>query len=110
MFEKEAREHAFEGWEKSQDPRMIATPIINIDKYLSFQQGAQFGYDKANEWYYPSKGEYPENEDDVLCYINSETFEVGYFHQYKKQFFTIDGKGICIKAWKSIVPPKEIDK
>ena len=62
---------------------------------------------KSNEWHYPSKGEYPDNDNDILCQIDFETFEVGYFNEMYNNFFTIDGKEINVKAWKEIVLPKE---
>jgi hypothetical protein len=91
----------------------------------SFKDGAEFGYKrgqsdqlvhkqyqlnqlrKANEWHYVSKGEYPDNDNDILCQIDFETFEVGYFNEMYNNFFTIDGKEIEVKAWKEIVLPKE---
>ena len=27
--------------------------------------GAEFGYNKAHEWHYPSKGEYPKDENKI---------------------------------------------
>ena len=73
------------------------------DYIKAFKDGAEFGYNKANEWHYPSKGEYPDNDNDILCQIDSETFEVGYFNENYNNFFTIDGKEIKVKVWKEIV-------
>lgn len=49
----------------------------------------------------------PTDESDVLCYLGRDESEVGYFHQEKKQFFTIDGKEINPVAWKEIHYPQE---
>lgn len=38
-----------------------------------WQDGAAFGYNKATEWHYPSKGEYPEEYEDVLiCFLTED--------------------------------------
>ena len=38
-----------------------------------FKDGAEFGYNKSNEWHYPSKGEYPKEGENVLCYCKCRT-------------------------------------
>ncbi len=79
-------------------------------EYNCAREGAEFAYNKANEWHYPSKGELPKNQDDIICQIDSELysdiFEVGYFHITKRIFYTIDGREIFVKAWKEIVLPE----
>ena len=103
MFEKEARKHAFEGWEKSQDPRVTATPILNKDKYLSFQKGAEFGYNKANEWHFVKDGEYPKDDNDVLVLLKDKTTQVDYY--FPKTGWNISVNSDVI-AWKEIVLPE----
>ena len=95
MFEKEA--------EKWVENNLHST---EEDYIKAFKDGAEFGYNKANEWHYPSKSEYPDNDNDILCQIDFETFEVGYFNEMYNNFFTIDGKEIEVKAWKEIVLPE----
>ena len=110
MFEKEAEEYG----EKDLGGKYLSSVVAKdklhaykLGQYDGFTAGAEFGYNKANEWHYPSKGEYPDNDNDILCQIDSETFEVGYFNENYNNFFTIDGKEIKVKAWKEIVLPKE---
>ena len=55
MFEKEAEEYAtrnvfFDG---------VPEPVINYQRKDDWQKGAEFGYNKANEWHYMK---------DVNCY------------------------------------------
>lgn len=33
-----------------------------------WQDGAEFGYNKANKWHYPSKGEYPKECENPTSY------------------------------------------
>lgn len=89
------------------------------------------GYNKANEWHYPSKGELPkcDEETQLIFYVNCY-YEVGgetltrkrmVLGYYKKAFLRDDVKLFVEKsrgyedehlpqaviAWKEIVPPKE---
>lgn len=150
MFEKEAEEYLkTDGTKAEQILNMLneISPLKIKIKQLPFvlamlqqvyQDGAEFGYnkakieveesyreslcnselnlasvteqleelEKANEWHYPSKGEYPDNDSDILCQIDFETSEVGYFNEIYNNFFTIDGKELKVKAWKEIVLPE----
>lgn len=104
MFEKEAEEYA-ENPKSAWKQGMTCVGSVR----QAFKDGAEFGYNKANEWHYPSKGEYPDNNNDILCQIDFETSEVGYFNEMFNNFFTINGKELKVKAWKEIVLPKEIE-
>lgn len=100
MFEKEAEKYAtrdvfFNG---------VPEPIINHQRKEDWQKGAEFGYNKANEWHY--KG-VPENENDILCQIDKDIVVVGYFHQKYKQYYTTSGEWLeTVIAWKEIVLPE----
>ncbi len=59
MFEKEAEEYAIENY--CEEVRPTARN--------SFKDGAEFGYNKANEWHYPSKGELPKDEKNFQSYV-----------------------------------------
>ena len=52
----------------------------NIDPLVEecFKDGAEFGYNKANEWHYPSKGELPKCDDktQLIFYVNCY-YEIG---------------------------------
>ena len=74
------------------------------DYIKAFQDGAEFGYNKANEWHYNGV---PENENDILCQIDKDIFVVGYFHQKNKQYYTTGGEWLkTVIAWKEIVLPE----
>ena len=68
MFEKEAEEYAIENWEHYEEGQNDSKALEQA--YLA---GAEFGYNKANEWHYPSKGEYPKECENVLCYCKCRT-------------------------------------
>lgn len=63
MFEKDAEEYA--------DTKVKDRKGYNARWELvrnAYIAGAEFGYNKANEWHYPSKGEYPKECEVVWCY------------------------------------------
>jgi len=120
MFEEEAEE-----WADEMYP-------CDGQAQLYLLEGAYFGYNKANEWHYPSKGELPKCDEEtqlmfyVNCYyeIGGETITrkrivLGY---YKKSFLRDDklfvekSRGYedehlpqAVIAWKEIVLPKEAE-
>ena len=123
MFEKEAEEYI-----KTHDNYKVFQ-LTDEDVMQVFKDGAEIGYNKANEWHYPSKGELPECDEktQLIFYVNryyeidDETIirkrmVLGY---YQKSFmndvklFVKKGKGYLdehlpkdVIAWKEIVLPE----
>ena len=112
-------------WEKM---NFVSLDVSNVSK--AFQKGAEFGYNKANEWHYVKDGDLPNTETKdytyirrrkryerqftdyrvIKCYVLCQnekgkiTPEVGYFDCNKKCFLDkAEGKVI---AWKEIVLPE----
>ena len=125
MFEKEAEIYALSnfGFRGKNSQRVVTAKI-------DYQYGAEFGYNKANEWHYPSKGELPQcdEETQLIFYVNCY-YEVGgetlirkrtVLGFYKKSFLNDDVKLFVEKskgyedehlskdviAWKEIVLPE----
>ncbi len=65
MFEKEAKDYAIENYETCLYDDL---PYANDSRAReqSFKDGAEFGYNKANEWYYV-KDKLPRKSDSTLC-------------------------------------------
>jgi hypothetical protein len=63
MFEKDANLHAsIMAWDEDVDTwETIAE--------RSFQKGAEFGYNKANEWHYVKDGDLPSDEKNYQNYV-----------------------------------------
>ena len=105
MFEKEVDAMAVNNAKKKYG--LEGSICMNIEEcaYVNgFQQGAEFGYNKANKWHYNGV---PENENDILCQIDKDIFVVGYFHQKNKQYYTTSGEWLkTVIAWKEIVLPE----
>jgi hypothetical protein len=108
MFEKEAEEYADEkcGTIETEEKKFCR---------LDWQKGAEFGYNKANEWHYVKDGN-PKELHDVLCFVIHNE------HRYVLQGYLRDGRWVLsplgtylnnndVIAWKEIVLPelKEIE-
>ena len=69
-------------------------------------EGAEFGYNKANEWHYVKDGDLPKKDSEVLIeYGDNNTHIVVDWISNTKMFgaFCVDE----VKRWKEIVLPKE---
>ena len=125
MFEKEAEEYATiplaDGYER-----------IDFQKKNDWQKGAEFGYNKANEWHFVKDGDLPKEESlECLCIIRpmkeeGEPFENKDFRgvlYYRNERFYLDEDNSndslketnsdfteLVIAWKEIVLPKECEK
>ena len=109
MFEKEAEEYADWFWGASTSVKRAIE--------LAYQKGAEFGYNKANEWRYPSKGEYPKECEDVLCYCYCKGAEIKFYcvghtiigGDNKIRWWSSNrSEKLNVYAWKEITPPKEV--
>lgn len=131
MFEKEAIRHAFEctiGVECLNKPVEDFTyEELNDEqqeKAYDFQKGAEFGYNKANEWHEIeskvtpkreiSKQYMPKNKEKVLLkYHFSGDDEIhisdGYYDAYDFEFHIANNpkfRIVCVIAWRKF-PKKE---
>ena len=124
MFEKEAEEFERRKHYRYEDNDYccdIADGIIQ-----AYQQGAEFGYNKANEWHEIeskvtpkreiSKQYMPKNKEKVLLkYHFSGDAEIhisdGYYDAYDFEFHIANNpkfRIVCVIAWKEIILTKEI--
>ena len=134
MFEKEAEEYAGNREvcdlldaisEDLQNYDYGTVAHYNIDPLVEecFKDGAEFGYNKANEWHYVKDGDLPNKEleekqllvrvrnyteDFILAYYMLDEY---YSKNGKRFYFDIDCDSPIntknIIAWKEIVLPKE---
>ena len=95
MFEKEAEDYA-KKWIVDEDDILLA--------FESFKDGAEFGYNKANEWHYMKDGEYPTHSYRVLVFTD-EGIGFGIYGLDNKKWYTYD-TGFEVIAWKEIVLPE----
>ena len=122
MFEKEAEEYA-ENREVCDLLDAISEDLqnydygtvahYNIDPLVEecFKDGAEFGYNKANEWHYVKDGDFPEEEKEYLIYTKKKKLEIRKIHisgdgkNYLTDVFLMRDLESVI-AWKEIVPPE----
>ena len=75
MFEKEAIRHAFED---TIGVECLIKPVEDFtyeelsyeqkEKAYDFKKGAEFGYNKANEWHYVKDGDLPKENEYIMIY------------------------------------------
>jgi hypothetical protein len=106
MFEKEAESYA------TQECCMTCNNVNHFCKekcecWTFAKKGAEFGYNKANEWHYVKDGIMPEENQWVLVYDGSYTVcnyhsntPIKWLDNYENEV-----PENAIIAWKKIVPP-----
>ena len=114
MFEKEAEEYAIENYETCLYDDL---PYANDSKAIeqAFEVGAEFGYNKANEWHYV-KDELPRKSDATLCELMPVfvAVKVGYNVSTYGTYWNLRlGKYQCLDevyAWCHAPEPPELPK
>lgn len=96
----------------------------DLSKRFDYQVKRVMELEKANEWHYPSKGEYPEEYEDIFICFNNDGIEdyVRGWYEYDSEnnkhiFKYVDMLGThyltIVYAWKYFTYPKiheEMDK
>ena len=102
MFEKEAEEA---GNEKIKGNYQFARCARKSYKD-GFKDGAEFGYNKANEWHYVKDEDLPKHENYVLV-SNGKDWTKAFYKNGKWNVISLVGF-LHVIAWKEIELPKEI--
>ena len=111
MFEKEALKYLFSNYGNDYH-------FNDEDTVKAFQKGAEYGFQKANEWHYTSEGDLPEDEGFYLLYTKEQTWILGKYEIVDGFGTWYDDTGSCepledsdtVIAWKELPePPKGID-
>ena len=120
MFEKEAEERA-KKLEESQTLGVYAREedyerdrgwnegeVVGYEE--GFKDGAEFGYNKANEWHFVKDGGTPKVEGHYLvCLRNKDKdiFDCWIYYDKDAGWYSMKVRMKDIYAWKEIVLPKE---
>ena len=109
MFEKESVK-----WATKELGNGYVDDIDNHSK--TYQKGAEFGYNKANEWHYVKDGKYPTHENDVTVLYRDcdklNTYTCLYdTHSELWMYYNLDNMLLerfdyKVIAWKEIVLPE----
>ena len=115
MFEKEAESYA------TKECCMTCNNINHFCKekcecWTFAKKGAEFGYNKANEWHYVKDGDLPNEGTYLVVWQNDKGYKEIFIMHYEEddegELHWIDGdcevQDEYIIAWKEIVFPKEI--
>ena len=101
MFEKEATQYQLEH----------ATPSLYKVVGTAFQAGAEFGYNKANEWHYVKDGDFPKDRTEEKYLVALKSEYGGFFYETdiwcESLHCFASNNPIKVYAWKEIVIPKE---
>ena len=104
MFEKEAEEYANKNIPTG-DFGYRSLDDVHYDVKQAYHAGAEFGYNKANEWHFVKDGKSPKHSNRVLVFTD-EGVGFGIYGLDNKKWYTYD-TGFDVIAWKEIVLPKE---
>ncbi len=121
MFEKEAEEYVrkirydVKNWDGAEPKERFYNEIKFKQAY---QQGAEFGYNKANEWHYVKDGDLPDEGTYLVVWQNDKGYKEIFIMHYEEddegELHWIDGdcevQDEYIIAWKEITFPKEIKR
>ncbi len=113
MFEKEAEKWVRENTH-TEHSASFGEVKVEPSAEKGFVAGAEFGYNKANEWHYPSKGELPKEDTAeketiyLLCFGSDDSdCMTGVFSH--SRFWCFDSGWLEtneVIAWKEIVLPE----
>ena len=117
MFEKEAEEIEVKADEYALEESTAcnygeSSKHVYQGYFYGFKKGAEFGYNKANEWHKPSE-KLPKECSLVLAYSFEDTEPALWEFVTSDQWEWLPKRIVfCsndqIRLWKEIVPPKEI--
>lgn len=121
MFEKEAEEYLKKDGTKAEQILNMLNEISPLKMTLKqlpfmlamiqqiFKDGAEFGYNKANEWQYVSEKGTPKTEGHYLvCLRNKDKDILDCWILYDKDvgWYSMQIRIKDIYAWKEIMPPE----
>ena len=116
MFEKEAEEYLKKDGTRAEQildvlyeisPLKITlkqVPFILAMIQQVFKDGAEFGYNKANEWHFVKDGDLPAHLNRVLV-LTDEGVGFGIYGLDNGKWYTCD-TDLDVIAWKEIILPK----
>ena len=103
MFEKEAEEYADEKYGTIEtDEKMFCR--------VDWQRGAEFGYNKANEWHYVKDGDLPKGKTEKKYLVALKSEYGGFFYETdiwcESLHCFASNHPTKVYAWKEIVFPE----
>ena len=112
MFEKEAEEYREKG--KSEGYYLVSQEMEQeeLDYIIdeSFKDGAEFGYNKANEWRYVKDGDFPKGKTEKKYLVALKSEYGGFFFETdiwcESLHCFASNHPTNVIAWKEIVLPE----
>ena len=109
MFEKEAEEYANKYGQDAFTQFNMSQMIepVRMERKLGFQKGAEFGYNKANEWHFVKDGDLPKDEEFKWCISDIGNPYVARWSEILNCWEgTMYQEVCCPYAWKEIELPE----
>lgn len=108
MFEKEAEEYS-NNWKINKNNDLNFAELVELRAviYKANKDGAEQGYNKANEWHYVKNGDLPKTHGWYFVCYNNDTFDCAIVTKDLKflNFYTSKDMTEAVYAWKEIVLP-----
>ena len=111
-LEKEAEEYRESKRHKSFRAD-VGTVQINYESYLNnlqsaYKDGAEFGYNKANEWHYVANDDLPKVDNKIVLCVCGDGYYVDGKRHYTLKLLTRKEFSLFqpVYAWKEIVLPE----
>ena len=101
MFDKEAKEYVNEEYDFCYYPEDNLSTRINAER--DWSKGAEFGYNKANEWHKVADGDLPKENKLYFVKIKDNGLAIAYFNgRYWETRYNLGESGHCVEtviAW-----------
>lgn len=117
MFEQEAEERTKQYMNKHTENYNCENTKLETDNYNvgrecgyeeGFQDGAEFGFNKANEWHYVNDGGLPRQAGHTCFSIEVLASNKKWvYYEFGSGKWFCGNKEVKVTAWKEIVFPKE---
>jgi len=120
MFEKEAEEYLEKDGTKAEQilslmqgkikVKIKQIPFILAAFQQTYQDGAEFGYNKANEWHYGKDGDLPKDKTEKKYLVALKSEYSGFLYETdiwcESLHCFASNNPTKVYAWKEIVPPE----
>lgn len=110
MFEKEAEErtirvHCNHCWQKDANIEHRCTGLDYCGRHNDWRAGAEFGYNKANEWHFVKDGDFPK-EDEHVVVSDGKHWTKAHYKDGKWYTMVLVNLVLDIIMWKEIEIPR----
>ena len=100
LWKKASEDNSYKAFQLQEENKLLTK------RNLELKDGAEFGYNKANEWHFMKDGDLPEHEVNVLVLYNVQCIDIAHYNYDYKEWHFADSIVRDVIAWKEIVLPE----